>query len=270
MTTGRGVDEDGTFGNGPPEGRSGQDMVSTVWTRSLAIDTLAINPEKRLGLVGLLRLLQDIAWVHGGHLGLGFEAMAANGHLWVLARQKLVAEAWPVWGDSIDIRTWVRPPEGMFVHRDFEVIAAGRRVAIATANWIVLDAVRRRPVRFAAGDLADGAWRGEPLSLDPQKLPLPAPAAACTSFDVRYSDLDVNGHVNNTRYAGWALDALPPERLAGRTVADYEVNFLAEAGIGDRVDVSWAEDSPDVFSVRGDCAARGKTVFTSVLRLAPA
>ena len=40
---------------------------------------------------------------------------------------------------------------------------------------------------------------------------------------VRYSDLDVNGHMNNTRYADVALDALTPAELAGRFIGEMQI-----------------------------------------------
>jgi acyl-ACP thioesterase len=52
---------------------------------------------------------------------------------------------------------------------------------------------------------------------------------------VRNSDLDLNGHVNNTRYAQWILDSAPPEAHRTYRVERYEVNFLAEIQLGDAV-----------------------------------
>ena len=66
-------------------------MIQTTWSRSYDVNTMVVNPQKRLGLVGLLNILQDIAWIHGSHLGHGFEAMLARGSAWVLTRQEVTA-----------------------------------------------------------------------------------------------------------------------------------------------------------------------------------
>src|SRR3954447_23661232 len=128
-------------------------MTSTVWTSSYDINTMVLNPQKRLRLVGLLNILQDVAWTHGSHLGHGYEAMMRQGAIWVLARQHVVVSEWPTWGDRIDIRTWVRPPSGMLVLRDSEIMAGHRKLGEATASWLTLDATTRRPVRLSVSDM---------------------------------------------------------------------------------------------------------------------
>ena len=46
---------------------------------------------------------------------------------------------------------------------------------------------------------------------------------------MRYSDTDVNGHVNNTRYADFACDAVEMEDLApDRFLAEMQIGYLAE------------------------------------------
>lgn len=241
-------------------------MTSSIWTRSYAVDTMAVTPEKRLGLVGLLRILQDIAWIHGAHLGYGFEAMMARGQIWVLARQKLVATAWPAWGETIDVRTWVRPRAGMFVDRDYEVSHAGQPVARGTASWVVVDAVRRRPMKFSPADMGIDDNGGLSLGITPERLPADDGLTPLMGFDVRYSDLDVNGHVNNTRYAEWLLDALPPGDRRARVVDRYEANFLAETGVGDRVTIeAGAADADGSNRFQGRRQADGKVVFTARL-----
>jgi len=59
--------------------------------------------------------------------------------------------------------------------------------------------------------------------------------AELARFAARNSDLDLNGHVNNTRYAQWILDSAPPEAYRIRRVVGYAVNFLAEVQVGDAV-----------------------------------
>ena len=54
-------------------------------------------------------------------------------------------------------------------------------------------------------------------------------------FEVRRGDLDALGHVNNTRYVEWALDAVPDEVLDGLHPAGVDVEFRREALPGDVV-----------------------------------
>ena len=184
--------------------------------------------------------MQDVAWAHADHLGHGYEATMETGAIWILSRQKLVMSAWPEWGDQLLVRTWVRPIKGPLIHRDYEMLVGDRKVGECTASWLTLDVKTRRPVRpaVAAGSLdfrLDGA-----LACTPEKIAVRPGLAETARFSVRNSDLDVNGHVNNTRYAQWILDSTPREAHWSWRVNRYEVNFLAEVQVGDAVAIERA------------------------------
>src|SRR3954449_592737 len=83
------------MGTGPIPGDRNQTMPPAVCTRSYDVNTMVVNPQKRLGLIGLLNILQDIAWIHGSDLGHGYEAMMAKGWIWGLTRQQLIMSDWP-------------------------------------------------------------------------------------------------------------------------------------------------------------------------------
>jgi acyl-ACP thioesterase len=215
-------------------------MKQVVWTQGYAVNSIVANAQKRLGLVGLLNILQDVAWAHADHLGHGYEATMEAGAIWILSRQKLVIAAWPNWGDVLLVRTWVRPIRGPLIHRDYEMLVGDRKVGECTASWLTLDVKTRRPIRPAvAAASLDFRLEGA-LALTPEKIAVRPGLAETARFPVRNSDLDVNGHVNNTRYAQWILDSTPLEAQRTRRVDRYEVNFLAEIQVGDAVAIEGA------------------------------
>ena len=59
---------------------------------------------------------------------------------------------------------------------------------------------------------------------------------------VRYSDVDSNRHVNNTRYTAWAMDCLPDELTFTQDLREIEINFNREARPGETVSLFHAED----------------------------
>jgi acyl-ACP thioesterase len=185
--------------------------------------------------VGLLNVLQDAAWLHASHLGWGYEDLIRRGTIWVLARQKLVMSDWPQWRDVVTIRTWARPTSGALAVREFEIFVGEKKLGECTTSWLILNYETRRPQKL------DRAWHDSVcrkdgyLAIEAQKIALRGDLAPAASFAVRDSDLDVNGHVNNTRYAQWATDSLAPEELATLRFGEYEVNFLSETRVGDNV-----------------------------------
>ncbi len=77
-------------------------------------------------------------------------------------------------------------------------------------------------------------------------------------FPVRNSDLDINQHVNNTKYAQWILDAIPYDYHRSLRLKTYSVNFLSETHLQDEVRVDREQLSPTALEAdMGTTAYRG-------------
>jgi len=244
-------------------------MKQAIWTQPYDVNTLVLDHRRQLGLVGLLRILQDAAWIHARHLGHGYEEMLAHGTLWVLTRFKLVMREWPAWGDSLTVRTWVRPPVGPLANRDYQILAGERTLGEATACWLTLDAESRRPLRLSLGDNALAVRDEGVLTLAPAKLTPRADLPPRATVPVRIGDLDVNGHVNNVFYAQWLLDSLPLETQDAERLAEYEIAFLGESRLGDTVRLEGVEDGPGQRWFQARREADGKPVFAARLTSHP-
>lgn len=241
-------------------------MTENVWTETYKVSSFLVNLQNRLGLFAALNLVQDAGWEHAVKMGIGYEEMAAKGIGWVLTRQRLAMNAWPAWGEQVEVRTWLRPASGAFLFRDFELFVAGHRVGEATSSFVTIDLGTRKLVK-QDWSAYNGHWREEgALPLDPPKL-LPAQEAEILArFHVRNGDLDANEHVNNTRYAQWILDSLPVDRLRSAFLHEYEVNFLAETKSGDEIALQRATAGGEWSQFQGLREADAKIVFVARLR----
>jgi acyl-ACP thioesterase len=227
---------------------AGVAVEKAVWIESYDVNTILLDHNKRLSLYGLLNLLQDAAWMHAKSAGWGFEDLIAKGTIWVLARQKLVMTEWPRWEDKVTLHTWGRPGGSVMALREFEIFLGPRKIGEATTTWLVLDYQTRKPqkldrVSFDLMCRADGN-----LTLSASRIQLRHDLSEAARFEVRNSDLDVNGHVNNTRYGQWLTDTMSAEDHSRYAISEYEVNFLSETSLGDTILI----DSED-----GNAAADG-------------
>ena len=57
-------------------------------------------------------------------------------------------------------------------------------------------------------------------------------------FDIRYSDIDSNNHVNNVKYVEWAIEAVPIEVVNNYILKRIKVTFEKETTYGNKVLVS--------------------------------
>lgn len=243
--------------------------MQPIWTQHYDVNTIVLDHNKRLSLVGLLNFLQDTAWIHAEHLGWGFEDLIAKGTIWVLSRQKLVMTEWPVWEDKVTIHTWPRRSGAVMALREFEIRCEGRsgpdrKIGECSTSWIVLDWNTRKIVKldrvmFGIPSREDGV-----LAIAADRITPRADLSEITRFEVRNSDLDVNGHVNNTRYAQWLTDTLTLDDHAKFAIGEYEVNFLAETGVGDTVAIeSGPADGDGARPYQGRKTTEDKPAFTA-------
>ena len=82
-----------------------------------------------------------------------------------------------------------------------------------------------------------GTVRGLELA-NPRSL-MPKPLLNVQRRTVRYSHLDVNGHMNNTHYLDWVEDLLPSQFHENCPAHDFTICYHAEATEGQNLDLHW-------------------------------
>lgn len=211
-------------------------MEQNIFIKDFPVRYHELDSHGNLRVATLLNYLQDTAGMHATLLGVAMANLRKLGLTWVLSRIHLVVERYPRAGETVTVRTWPAIREEIFTCRDFELCDNhGACVARATTSWAVVNVATRRPVRLE-GNLP-------PYPLLPQRAvedefaplpPFPETATTEMGFRVLRSDLDMNHHVNNTIYAGWALEAVPDAVAAG-SLQELEIIFRAEVRHGDGV-----------------------------------
>ena len=71
--------------------------------------------------------------------------------------------------------------------------------------------------------------------------PRPIPPAEGRSFTVPYSYVDLNGHMNNTRYFDLAEDCIPAAG-SGRALRAVSTEFNREVRFGEELSLQWGRD----------------------------
>ena len=66
---------------------------------------------------------------------------------------------------------------------------------------------------------------------------------------MRYSDTDINGHINNIHYADFACDAIHLERYGkGKFVRTFQLDYITECMAGETVSIDTAVAGNDLFA----------------------
>lgn len=237
-----------------------------LWTEKIRIRSYDVDLKKKASPEALCRYFLEAAWNHAEELGFGFSHLAQQQRFWVLARLVIRITGRPQWGDEVLLKTWPRPARSILALRDFEILdAGGNQLLGGSSAWLVLDSASRRPQRLD-GLLCDTNAFSQRMAIqnDPAKLSAGTDLAEAMVVDSKYSDMDVNGHVNSARYIGWVLDSFPIDFHLRHELRQVEVNYVGETTGNARLSVRSAEQTPGhwqhaILKADGDEACRART-----------
>lgn len=197
--------------------------------------------------------MQDAATVHARQCHLDRDDIGA---LWVLSRMHAEFTRPLAPYDTLRVTTWCAGIKGPSWLRAFEFSVNGQPAGRAMSSWVILDAethrIRRPTTVPQAADYACEAREALPM---PGKLDVSGLSLHHT-HPILYSDLDVNGHLNNVRIAALVSDAL--DLGEHDFVRSIQINYTAETPAGLTLSL-YAERTDDTFRVRGE--ADGQTRF---------
>jgi acyl-ACP thioesterase len=168
----------------------------------------------------------------------------------------------PKWNDEFTIKTW---PSGYtraiatreFVGKDQD----GRELFRASSEWMVLDKQNNRPKNLFRLDLGlpktgVKALPGQLSRLEPQDN-----YHHVEQVCVPYSSIDLNGHVNNTEYVRWGIDALRRMFKLKENIRAVQVSYLSEVFEGDELDLLASRGTNGHFCVLGRKSGTAANVY---------
>ncbi len=235
------------------------------------ISTSHVFQDGKLTLPSLLNFLQEAAGQHADKLKFGVHDLNMSNDTWVLSRMRVEVERWPELGENIQVETWPKGFDRLFAVRDFRVYDSKGEVLVrASSYWLVVDRISKRPKMMT--NISKELINPEISAIDQKldKIPVAKNIDFIFSKITGSSEIDVNGHVNNVHYSEWIFNTLPAEILKERSLICYEINYMAEVFVDERVEVElgWEQISENLMlgSVkRGDKeVCRAKLLFESL------
>ena len=223
----------------------------SVWYEyKTKIDTRDVDGRSRCRPSALLGYLQEAATLAAESRGFGREVlMARYGAFWMLARLWFRLDRPLHWGEELSIHTWHRGGKSVSMYRDFDLYVDGVHIGEAVSVWVLVQAEDRKMLRMSQIDeLADTGGEERNKDIQLSKMRLPDGMTLAERRLMHYSDTDINGHVNNTRYADFACDAIRADLLGKDTfIASMQLGYTAECRPGEVIDLFSAREEETHF-----------------------
>lgn len=238
--------------------------MQKVYQQDILLSHIHTDRFGRLTPAALLYLAQEVSGDHCHLLGADGEALGQL--FWAISRTKVEVAQLPKLGQTLTLETWPMPTTRVAYPRATEGFDDhGNSLFKIISLWVIMDMDTRAMVLPGKSGIdVPGTSFGTEL-----KAPGGLPA-----FDgsedmhrtVTFSDLDVNGHMNNTRYLDWICDLLPAAFHKDHPMKAVSICYMSEALEGQSLRLSHGEG--DVFKVDGslsqtDASAGHTRIFSA-------
>lgn len=219
----------------------------TTYTQTFRVKDTECDLNGYLMPGAFLRMVQQLSTDHCEAIGMDQAFYEKNQAVFLMAKMALRWEKVPRCGDTLTLTTMPENCKRATYKRVTTVRdATGNLLGLTDSRWVLVDTQTRRIIRRPSQTFQELPFGTEvPYELGmnierPQELEQVGQTAAYYTF------CDTNGHLNNTRYADIACDALPLEQLRKEPVTQLCISYHNEVPAGEhfqvqrgQVDTGW-------------------------------
>lgn len=229
-----------------------------VYRQTFVVRSYEVGFDRTASIGTLANLFQETALNHVGMSdfvgdGMGTtHAMMRHRLIWVVTKMHIQVVDYPVWGDVVEIDSWVTGSGKNGMRRDFLVrdYLTGHIRARATSHWAMMNQDTRKLSKMPDDVRAEIS----PYYLDRSvmtddsgqriiKLDDSAPYVK-TGLVPRLHDMDMNQHVNHVKYISWVLESVPQSLLVAYELMGMTLEYRKECSHCDAVSSLTSPESP--------------------------
>ena len=210
-----------------------------VGTYSFVAEPFHVDFTERLTMSVLGNHLLNCAGFHAEERGFGIATLNENHYTWVLSRLAIELYDMPRAYEKFSIETWVENVYRLFTDRNFAILNAdGKAIGYARSVWAMISMEDRKPadlLTLHGGTITDYICTEKECPIEkPGRIKLTERKAE-GDYVAKYSDIDINGHVNSIKYIEHILDLFPMDTFREQRIRRFEMAYVAESYYGDKL-----------------------------------
>ena len=215
-------------------------MFSPVGIYSNVIDAYLSDFRGKATLPMIGGFMLQAATRHAEERGFGYSAMTSQKKVWVLIRMAIEIFEYPKNDTEIKVHTWVADVNKMFTERCFAFEDdKGNYFGYARSVWAAIDLETRRPTNVLELEGLSDYINDKPCPIaSTGKIPLLKEGNELSaSFTVKYSDIDINKHLNSIKYIEHFVDVFPIEMFQQKEIRRFEISYIMEGQYGTTLNI---------------------------------
>lgn len=214
--------------------------MSDIFSKQYEVHYYDCDYRLKCNLPSLVNFFCDIGNAHSESVGDTIPKLIENNMVWVFYKYDIKVKRYPNYREKVKVETFAMSFNKFYAHRGYRVIAEdGEVIAEAVSLFFLINIKRRRPMRIPDREIelygAEGLVGKE---IDMDKIPEVEREDVITEFNIRYSDIDSNGHVNNVKYMEWAIESVPQDIVKDHELKRIRVDFDKETTYGNKVTIA--------------------------------
>lgn len=213
--------------------------LPVLYTHSYYLTAAQCNAQRELAPAQLVQQIIEVATEHADALGVGFKDLQRGGCLWVLSRVAIEMKRYPHLLENYSLTTWIESYNRHFSERNIEIRGDGDEIiGYARTIWVAIDMETRRPADLSAIAYISETVCDHPCPIARQgKIRTGQVPQIVHEYTFRISDIDLNRHVNSTRYVELILNQMNLADFDEFFLSRFEIEYKHEAHFNDTVEV---------------------------------
>ncbi|GHT41934.1 acyl-ACP thioesterase [Bacteroidia bacterium] len=228
-------------------------MLSKIGSFNYHIESYACDFTGKATIPVIVNCIFQAATAHANERGFGYDDIRKDNVAWVVSRLSIEMSEYPEHDENIIVETWIEGVDRFFTQRCIRFIHKDNRViGYARTIWAAIDIVTRRPVDILAWrpDLADYVVPEKECPLEKlAKIPPVNGVEPSMGYTVRYSDIDINQHMNSIKYIEHTLNIFDLKMFKEKFIHKYEIVYLIEGIFGDKLKLYTQAASEDEYVI---------------------
>lgn len=226
-------------------------MISLIGKYEFMIDAYLSDFRGKATLPMIGGFMLQAATKHAEERGFGYSSMTSRKRVWVLSRMAIEIFEYPQNDTVMVIKTWVSSVNRLFTERNFAFEdGSGKKIGYAKSLWASIDLETRKPTNVLELEgLSEYITNDEECDIEGMtKIPLLKDNfKSAGGFTVKYSDIDINKHLNSMKYIEHFVDIFNIEMFKEKEIRRIEINYVSEGHYGSRIEINKREEESSTF-----------------------
>lgn len=212
------------------------------------LDFYSADQYKMAKISGILQITQEAGNRQMTRDQIPYNELLASGKAFMLSRLDMEIHEPLKCDEMVTVSSWPCESQRATFLRNYSVERDGKRIITISSQWVLVDIESRKVLKVEDLDMSS-CYFGEYIELCKDKLRVPRDVAMeeVGTKLVQYTDLDYNGHMNNTYYLDVLSNFIPELPAGTHRAKTVRLHYSKEAVLGETISIQMAKIGPEKY-----------------------